>query len=183
MWRAGSTPRAAATISTSPCTACACARRFYGLQQRPQTRGRCCSMSRPQTCIPSCRRTRTRSRRSPRHWLITCGEQVMSQCRGLRRLRVRVNLHTIMPAYTHTQPAQPTTLAHYLLAAVEFLGRDMQRLRAAFATVNRNPLGACAITTTGFPIDRDYTARMLGFEGLQLNSYGAIGAIDYLTET
>lgn len=93
------------------------------------------------------------------------------------------NLHTIMPAYTHTQPAQPTTLAHYLLAAAEFLGRDMQRLRAAFATVNRNPLGACAITTTGFPIDRDYTARMLGFEGLQLNSYGAIGAIDYLTET
>jgi argininosuccinate lyase len=93
------------------------------------------------------------------------------------------HLQTIMPAYTHTQPAQPTTLAHYLLAAVEFFGRDLQRLRAAFATVNRNPLGACAITTTGFSIDRDYTERMLGFEGLQLNSYGAIGAIDYLTET
>ena len=93
------------------------------------------------------------------------------------------HLQTIMPAYTHTQPAQPTTLAHYLIAAVEFFGRDIQRLRAAFVTVNRNPLGACAITTTGFPIDRDYTARMLGFEGLQLNSYGAIGAIDYLTET
>lgn len=92
------------------------------------------------------------------------------------------HVETIMPAYTHTQPAQPTTLAHYLLAALEFLGRDMQRLRAAFATVNRNPLGACAITTTGFPIDRDYTARLLGFEGLQLNSYGAIGAIDYLAE-
>jgi argininosuccinate lyase len=89
---------------------------------------------------------------------------------------------TIMPAYTHTQPAQPTTLAHYLLAAVEFLGRDIQRLRAAFATVNRNPLGACAITTTGFPIDRDYMARLLGFEGLQVNSYGAIAAIDYLSE-
>ena len=89
---------------------------------------------------------------------------------------------TIMPAYTHTQPAQPTTLAHYLLAAVEFLGRDIQRLRAAFATINRNPLGACAITTTGFPIDRDYTARLLGFEGLQVNSYGAIAAIDYLSE-
>jgi argininosuccinate lyase len=55
-------------------------------------------------------------------------------------------------------------------------------LRAAFATVNRNPLGACAITTTGFPIDRDYTARLLGFEGLQVNSYGAIAAIDYLSE-
>lgn len=92
------------------------------------------------------------------------------------------HLETIMPAHTHTQPAQPTTLAHYLLAAIEFFGRDLQRLRAAFATVNRNPLGACAITTTGFPIDRDYTARMLGFEGLQLNSYGAIGAIDYLSE-
>src|SRR5260370_9978683 len=87
-----------------------------------------------------------------------------------------------MPAYTQTQPAQPTTLAHYLLAAVEFLGRDIQRLRAAFATINRNPLGACAITTTGFPIDRSYTARLLGFEGLQVNSYGAIAAIDYLSE-
>jgi argininosuccinate lyase len=89
---------------------------------------------------------------------------------------------TIMPAYTHTQPAQPTTLAHYLLAAIEFLGRDIQRLRAAFATINRSPLGACAITTTGFPIDRDYTACLLGFEGLQVNSYGAIAAIDYLCE-
>ena len=93
------------------------------------------------------------------------------------------HVQTIMPAYTHTQPAQPTTLAHYLLAAVEFFGRDIQRLRAAFATVNRNPLGACAITTTGFPIDREYAARLLGFDGLQLNSYGAIGAIDYLAET
>lgn len=89
---------------------------------------------------------------------------------------------TLMPAYTHTQPAQPTTLAHYLLGAVEFLGRDVQRLRAAFATINRNPLGACAITTTGFPIDRDYTARLLAFDGLQENSYGAIAAIDYVCE-
>lgn len=92
------------------------------------------------------------------------------------------NVETLMPAYTHTQPAQPTTLAHYLLAAVEYFQRDFERLRAAFATVNRNPLGACAITTTGFPIDRDFTAELLGFEGLQVNSYGAIGAIDYLTE-
>ncbi len=92
------------------------------------------------------------------------------------------NLDTIMPAYTHTQPAQPTTLAHYLMAAVEFLGRDVERLRAAFATINRSPLGACAMATTGFPIDRQYTARLLGFEGLQVNSYGAIAAIDYLTE-
>ena len=89
---------------------------------------------------------------------------------------------TVMPAHTHTQPAQPTTLAHYLLGAVEFLGRDVQRLRAAFATINRSPLGACAITTTGFPIHREYTARLLGFDGLQENSYGAIAATDYVCE-
>lgn len=92
------------------------------------------------------------------------------------------HVRTLMPAYTHTQPAQPTTLAHYLMAAVEFLGRDVKRLQAAFTTVNRSPLGACAITTTGFPIDREYTAHLLGFEGLQFNSYGAIAAVDYLTE-
>jgi argininosuccinate lyase len=90
---------------------------------------------------------------------------------------------TLMPAYTHTQPAQPITFAHYLLAAIELLGRDEVRLEAAFETVNRCPLGACAISTTGFPIDRYYTASLLGFEGLQLNSYGAIAATDYLTET
>src|SRR5260370_42008761 len=90
---------------------------------------------------------------------------------------------TVMPAYTHTPPAQPTTFAHSLLAAIEFLGLDAIRLRAAFATVNRSPLGACAITTTGFPIDRGYTASLLGFEGLQTNSYGAIAAIDYVSET
>ena len=95
----------------------------------------------------------------------------------------RQHVQTLMPAYTHTQPAQPTTLAHYLLSAVECFFRDQRRLRAAFATVNCNPLGACAITTTGFPIDRNYTAGLLGFEELQLNSYGAIAATDYVTET
>ncbi len=92
------------------------------------------------------------------------------------------NLETLMPAHTHTQPAQPTTLAHYLMAAVEVMGRDAERLRSAFSRVNRSPLGACAITTTGFPIDREDTAELLGFEGLQVNSYGAIAAVDYVTE-
>lgn len=90
---------------------------------------------------------------------------------------------TLMPAYTHTQPAQPITFGHYLLAAIELLGRDERRLMAAWSTVNRSPMGACAISTTGFPIDRHYMADLLGFEGLQLNSYGAIGATDYVTET
>jgi argininosuccinate lyase len=93
------------------------------------------------------------------------------------------HIDTLMPAYTHTQPAQPITFAHYLLAVIELLGRDELRLQSAFVTVNRCPLGACAISTTGFPIDREFTAQHLGFEGLQLNSYGAISATDYLTET
>src|SRR5579885_909442 len=105
---------------------------------------------------------------------------------GLRSVLLAIaetHLETIMPAHTHTQPAQPTTLAHYLLAACEFLARDAGRMQAAFARVNVSPLGAAAITTTGFPIDRHQTARLLGFEGLAENSYGAIAAIDYITET
>ncbi len=95
----------------------------------------------------------------------------------------RANLRTMMPAHTHTQPAQPTTLAHYLCAALEFIRRDVTRLQAAFANVNCSPLGACAITTTGFPINRELTAELLGFEGVVENSYYAIGGIDYLIGT
>ena len=93
------------------------------------------------------------------------------------------HVDTVMPAHTHTQPAQPTTFAHYLLAASEFLERDEARIREAYARVNLSPMGACAITTTGFPIDRKFTADLLGFDGLAENSYGAIAAIDYLTES
>jgi argininosuccinate lyase len=89
---------------------------------------------------------------------------------------------TLMPAYTHNQPAQPTTLGHYLMAYIEILERDAERIRDSYARVNRNPLGACAITTTGFPIDRSFTMRLLGFDALQVNSYGAIAAVDYVAE-
>ena len=89
----------------------------------------------------------------------------------------------LMPAYTHNQPAQPTTLGHYLMAYIEILERDAERIRDAYVRVNRNPLGACAITTTGFPIDRNFTEELLGFDGLQINSYGAIAATDYVVES
>ncbi|MGH9597580.1 MAG: argininosuccinate lyase [Edaphobacter sp.] len=89
----------------------------------------------------------------------------------------------LMPAYTHHQPAQPTTLGHYLMAFIEILERDSERLRSAYGRVNRSPMGACAITTTGFPIDRSFTAKLLGFDGLQVNSYGDIAAVDYLSES
>jgi argininosuccinate lyase len=104
----------------------------------------------------------------------------------LRRELVRLawkHREAVMPAYTHNQPAQPTTLGHYLMAFIEILERDGERIVAAYRRVNRCPLGACAITTTGFAIDRHYTEQLLGFEGLQVNSYGAIAAVDYLVES
>jgi argininosuccinate lyase len=90
---------------------------------------------------------------------------------------------TLFAAHTHTQPAQPTTMAHYLLAVVEQLERDATRLQAAFASTNRNPLGACAITGTGFPIDRDLTSDLLGFDAPTGNTYGSIATVDYLLES
>ena len=89
---------------------------------------------------------------------------------------------TVFAAHTHTQPAQPSTIAHYLHAAVEQLERDGGRLRAAYASTNRNPLGACAITGTGFPIDRGRTSELLGFGGATGNTYGSIATVDYLLE-
>jgi len=87
-----------------------------------------------------------------------------------------------MPGITHTQPAQPTTLAHYLLGVLGPLERDSGRLRHAFTTTNRSPLGAAAFTTTGFPIARDRTAELLGFDGVIENGYDAVGAGDHLLE-
>jgi argininosuccinate lyase len=120
---------------------------------------------------------------------MTARREILGMSRALAELRAvllkfaSANIMTIMPAHTHTQPAQPTTLAHYLLAAIEFLARDSARLQAAFERVNLSPMGAAAITTSGFPIDRDRTASLLGFNGLAENSYGAIASIDYITET
>jgi argininosuccinate lyase len=90
---------------------------------------------------------------------------------------------TIFAAHTHTQPAQPTTIAHYLLAVIEQLQRDTARLCAAYDVTNRNPLGACAITGTGFPIDRQRTSELLGFSAPTGNTYGSIATVDYLLES
>jgi argininosuccinate lyase len=89
---------------------------------------------------------------------------------------------TLIPAYTHTQPAQPSTLAHFLLAIAENLGRDIKRLQRAFENMNYSPMGACAITTTGFPINRERTSELLGFTAPTVNSYASISSIDYFTE-
>jgi len=90
---------------------------------------------------------------------------------------------TVFAVHTHTQRAQPTTVAHYLLAVIEQLERDASRLQRAYEQTNQSPLGACAITGTGFPIDRHLTAALLGFSGPTGNTYGSIATADYLLES
>jgi argininosuccinate lyase len=93
-----------------------------------------------------------------------------------------VHRDTIFAVHTHTQRAQPTTVAHYLLAVIEQLERDTTRLKAAYESTNQNPLGSCAITGTGFEIDRHLTSDLLGFSGPTCNTYGSIATVDYLLE-
>lgn len=90
---------------------------------------------------------------------------------------------TLIVAYTHGQPAQPTTFGHYLSAAIEVLIRDIERIEAARAVVDLSSMGAAAITTSGFPIDRARVAALLGFAAPQRNSYSCIAAVDYITAT
>ena len=80
---------------------------------------------------------------------------------------------TIIPAYTHGVQAQPTTFAHYLLALGAALGRQTERLQQAYRRINQNPLGAAALATSSFPLDRKRLAVLLGFEGLVENAYDA----------
>ena len=91
---------------------------------------------------------------------------------------------TIIPAYTHGVQAQPTSLAHYLLAFASGLERDAARFEEAYARVNLSPLGAAALGTSGFPLDRERLADLLGFDGPVVNSYDAnhISSVDSKTE-
>ena len=89
---------------------------------------------------------------------------------------------TVMLAHTHTQQAQPTTLGHWLTAAADVLERDIVRLQAAYQRANRSPMGAAALSTSGFPISRERVAELLGFDGLVENSYDAIAGADYVSE-
>jgi argininosuccinate lyase len=90
---------------------------------------------------------------------------------------------SIMPGFTHLQYAQPTTLAHHLLSYEQVFSRDFDRLRDAYARVNLSPLGAAAFASTGYPIDRDYTASLLGFDGLVTNTMDAVATRDFALET
>ena len=89
---------------------------------------------------------------------------------------------TIMPGFTHLQPAQPVTLGHHLLAYVEMFGRDRGRFRDARARLNESPLGAGALAGTSFPIDRAMTATALGFDRPVANSLDAVSDRDFALE-
>jgi argininosuccinate lyase len=89
---------------------------------------------------------------------------------------------TLIMAHTHHQHAQPTTAGHYLAAVADTLGRCADRYHAALHRFNRSPLGAVALATTGFAIDRRYVAGLLGFAGIVDNSYDAVAAGDHAVE-
>ena len=124
----------------------------------------------------------TMYRMQQREMILVLIDEVASLRRALLE-QAASHRDTVFAAHTHTQPAQASTVAHYLLAVVEQLERDTARLRAAFSSTNRNPLGACAITGTGFPIDRGRTSALLGFDGPTGNTYGSIATVDYLLES
>ena len=92
------------------------------------------------------------------------------------------HVETLIPGYTHLQRAQPVSLAHHVLAYFEMFQRDRLRLRDLRRRVNVSPLGAGALAGTTFPIDREYTAALLGFEGVCANSLDAVSDRDFVVE-
>jgi argininosuccinate lyase len=92
------------------------------------------------------------------------------------------NVETYMPGFTHLQKAQPVTLAHHMGAYFEMFKRDRLRMRDIYHRMNYCPLGAGALAGTTYPLDRVYTASLLGFEGPTLNSMDSVADRDYLIE-
>jgi argininosuccinate lyase len=93
------------------------------------------------------------------------------------------HVNTVILEYTHLQAAQPVTFAHYLLSYIQALERDLDRLQGVYERVNMCPLGAGALATTSFPIDRKRTAELLGFNSVLVNSIDAVGSRDFILET
>jgi argininosuccinate lyase len=120
-----------------------------------------------------------------RLWVRDAIDGLSEQLRDVMRAMVaRAEEHagTVMPGFTHLQPAQPTTFGHHLLAYVEMLSRDLSRLRDCRHRLNECPLGAAALCGTGFPIDRHMTAKALGFDGPTRNSLDSVASRDFAAE-
>lgn len=110
---------------------------------------------------------------------------LMQELLNLRKLLIAFaeeHVETIMIGYTHTQQAQPTTVAHYLKAVIDQLTRDYKRMQAAYTTINRSSMGAAALTTTGFPISRERMQELLAFDDMIENAWDAVAGADYITE-
>jgi len=108
---------------------------------------------------------------------------IASAILDLRRIllkRAEECIDVIMPGFTHLQYAQPTRLSHHLLAYHDMLKRDFDRVLETFKRVNCSPLGACAFAGTSFKLNRNYTAELLGFDGVVENSCDAVASRDFL---
>lgn len=124
----------------------------------------------------------TAIRMALRRELIDIMQQILGMQKNLLKTAEK-HLHTIIIEYTHLQPAQPVTFAHYLLSHVESLERDLERLKSVYSRVNLCPLGAGALATTSFPINRKTTTKLLGFDEIMVNSIDAVGSRDFIVET
>jgi argininosuccinate lyase len=121
-----------------------------------------------------------------RLWVRDTIDALDQQLRGLQwALAEKALAHaaSVMPGFTHMQPAQPVTFGHHLLAYVEMFARDRSRLRDARARLNESPLGAAALAGTSFPIDRAMTAKALGFDRPTANSLDSVADRDFVLET
>lgn len=97
--------------------------------------------------------------------------------------QAEANAATLMPGFTHLQPAQPVTFGHHLLAYVEMIARDRGRFQDARKRLNESPLGSAALAGTSFPIDRKATASALGFDRPMANSLDGVSDRDFVLET
>lgn len=95
---------------------------------------------------------------------------------------MKEHMETYMPGFTHLQKAQPITLAHHMGAYFEMFKRDRQRMKDIYRRMNLCPLGSGALAGTTYPLDREYTAELLGFDGPTLNSMDSVSDRDYLIE-
>jgi len=105
---------------------------------------------------------------------------------GLRKAIMELtskHIHTLMPSYTMHQHAQPETFAHYLLSWVKPLERDFKRMEELYKRINRSPAGAAIMTGSDFPLNRNRTAELLGFDDVITNTRDAIHGFDYVLET
>jgi len=107
---------------------------------------------------------------------------ILNFIKGLVELAIK-HKHTIFVGYTHLQHGQPITFAHHLMAYAHSLKRDYERLKDSYKRVNLNPLGSGALATTTFPINRELTTKLLGFDNPLENSMDAVSSRDFIVET